>query len=305
MVVITEFMDEDAIRDILAGHRVLYDPMLFREPARIVAQLKEAKALVVRNQTQVNQTILDGAPKLRVIGRLGVGLDNIDLELCRSRHIEVCPARGANDISVAEYVMTAALILLRGAWRSSADVMAGAWPRKALVGQEVFGKRLGMIGFGAIARMTAQRARALGMSIAAYDPYLDDHDPAWNEAVRLSLEEIFRSSDVLSLHVPLTDETRHLVNRDRIDLMLPGAVIIQASRGGVVDEAAVIEALRDGQLGGAALDVFETEPLDAEKGQRFQDLPNLILTPHIAGVTQESNVRVSEMTCRNILPFLD
>ncbi|WP_336492085.1 NAD(P)-dependent oxidoreductase [Methylobacterium nigriterrae] len=299
-VVISEFMDEAAIREGLSGLDTLYDPGLVDRPEALAAALAGADALIVRNRTQVRGALLAGAPDLKVVGRLGVGLDNIDVAACRARGVAVYPATGANDGAVAEYVVGTALLLLRGAYGASAEVAAGAWPRNALMGREIAGKRLGLVGFGAIARETARRAAALGMTVAAYDPYLPPDDPAWRSAhgavAALALDALIASSDVLSLHVPLTDETRGLIGAAAIAGMPAGAVLINAARGGIVDEAAVAAALKAGHLGGAALDVFAREPLGAEDGAAFRDVPNLILTPHIAGVTRESNVRVSRVT---------
>lgn len=299
-IVISEFMDEAAIRAYLSDFEVVYDPGLVDRPERLAALLATARGLIVRNRTQVRGALLAAAPRLEVVGRLGVGLDNIDLEACRQRGIAVHPATGANDLAVAEYVLTATLVLLRGAWHASAEVATGAWPRQRLMGREVSGKTLGLIGFGAIARETASRARALGMRVVAHDPYLDAADPAWQGAERLDLVPLLEQSDVVSLHVPLTAATTRLIDAAALARMKPEAILINAARGGVVDEAALVEALRQGRLGGAALDVFEREPVDADYGAMFRDLPNLLLTPHIAGVTVESNRRVSEVTARAV-----
>ncbi|MDV2983989.1 UNVERIFIED_CONTAM: hydroxyacid dehydrogenase [Methylobacteriaceae bacterium AG10] len=303
-VVVSEFMDEAAIAAELSGFEVLYDPGLVDRPDALAAALAGADGLIVRNRTQVRGDLLAGAPDLKVVGRLGVGLDNIDVEACRARGIAVYPATGANDGAVAEYVVGCALLLLRGAYGASAEVAAGTWPRNALMGREIGAKRLGLVGFGAIARETARRAAALDMSIAAHDPFLPPEDPAWTPAhgpvTRVALDALIADSDVLSLHVPLTDGTRGLIDADAIARMPRGAVLINAARGGIVDEAAVAAALRSGHLGGAALDVFAREPLDGQAGAVFKDVPNLILTPHIAGVTQESNVRVSAVTARAV-----
>lgn len=192
------------------------------------------------------------------------------------------------------------MLLLRDAYLAGSDVVAGEWPRQRCMGREIGGKVLGLIGFGGIARETARRARALGMHIIAYDPFVADDDPAWHDVERSGLDALLSRSDVISLHVPLTDATRRLVDAERIARMKQGAVLINTARGGTVDEDAVIDALRSGQLGGAALDVFETEPVTATSGARFADIANLVLTPHIAGVTQESNVRVSAVTAENV-----
>jgi len=303
-VVISEFMDEAAIAAELAGLDVVYDPGLVDRPEDLAAAAARADALIVRNRTQVRGALLDAARDLTVVGRLGVGLDNIDLPACRARGIAVYPATGANDGAVAEYVIASALLLLRGAYGASAAVAAGAWPRNALMGREIAGQRLGLVGFGAIARETARRAAALGMAVAAHDPFVAADDPAWNPATgpvqSRALDALIAQSDVLSLHVPLTDRTRGLIDAAALARMPKGAILINAARGGVVDEAAVARALRSGHLGGAALDVFDREPLDAAAGAVFADVPNLILTPHIAGVTQESNVRVSAVTAQAV-----
>jgi (S)-sulfolactate dehydrogenase len=303
-IVISEFMDEAAIRASFAGRDVLYDPKLVDDPARLAAAVRDARALIVRNRTQVRGALLEAAAKLRVVGRLGVGLDNIDVPACEARGIAVYPASGANDLSVAEYVITAALMLLRRAWLASARVAAGEWPRTELMGRELAGKRLGLVGYGAIARVTGRMARDLGMSVAACDPLLPADHPAWADALRQPLAELLTSSDVVSLHVPLTDDTRNMIDARAIANMRRGAILINAARGGVVDEAALCAALRSGHLGGAALDVFAREPVDAVRGAAVADVPNQIQTPHNAGVTDESNVRVSAVTAEAVARHL-
>ena len=303
-IVISEFMDEATVAYLAASHEVIYNPALVNDTAGLLKALDDADAIIVRNCTQVNEAILNAGKNLRVVGRLGVGLDNIDMALCEARDVAVCPARGANDISVAEYVITAALVLLRQAWLSADTVMAGEWPRNQLIGREISGKQMGLVGYGSIARETASRALALGMAVSACDPYLPPEDPAWAGVRRLDLEPLLLEADVVSLHVPLTDDTRHMINAATLRRMRPGAILINTARGGIVDEAALVEALCSGQLGGAALDVFEEEPLGTERGTLFRDVPNLLLTPHIGGVTVESNVRVSRVTADSVLKYL-
>jgi (S)-sulfolactate dehydrogenase len=303
-IVISEFMDEQVLRRAFAGRDVLYDPGLVDRPAELAQALADARALVVRNRTQVRGALLDAAPRLQVVGRLGVGLDNIDLVACRARGIAVHPASGANDVSVAEYVITATLLLLRRAWFASASVIAGEWPRMSTIGREAAGRALGLVGFGAIARETARRAHGLGMRVVAFDPLLAPTDAAWGMAERTDLDGLLAAADVVSLHVPLTADTRRMLGAEQFARMRPGAIVINAARGGVLDEAALAAALRSGHLGGAALDVFEREPLDAAAARVFDGVPNLILTPHIAGVTEESNVRVSDVTAAAVLRSL-
>ncbi|OWU71196.1 3-phosphoglycerate dehydrogenase [Roseovarius sp. 22II1-1F6A] len=299
-VIVSEFMDEAALAGFGPQVDLTYDPSLVDNREALLAALPGAQALIVRNRTQVDQAVLDAAPDLRVVGRLGVGLDNIDMAACKARDVIVHPATGANTLSVAEYVISTTLSLLRGAYSSNDAMIAGQWPRNALIGLEASGRVMGLVGYGGIARAVADRARALGMTIAAYDPYLPEDDAAWAEARRCSIDELLGLADVVSLHVPLTDETRGLIDAQAIAGMKPGAIVINTARGGVVDEPALAAALREGRLGGAALDVFETEPLTAEAGAVFKDVPNLILTPHIAGVTDEGNIRVSAITVENV-----
>lgn len=304
MILITEFMDAAAVDRLRAAYDVVYDPGLADRQDEIPGMMESVTALIVRNRTQVRSPLLDAAPELRCVGRLGVGLDNIDVAACEARSVTVYPATGANNLSVAEYVIGTAMTLLRGAYSVNDRMIAGAWPRQDCAGRELSGKVLGLVGYGAIARDTAERGRALGMEIAAHDPFVPEQDPAWKTAGRLDLDTLLATADVLSLHVPLTDGTRHLIDAERMARMKPGAILVNAARGGVVDEAAVAAALKDGRLGGAALDVFECEPLTAEAARVFEGAPNLILTPHIAGVTVESNTRVSDLIADRVLAHL-
>jgi (S)-sulfolactate dehydrogenase len=304
-VVVAEFMDEAVVADLVRRAETLYAPDLVDRPDELAQAVRGARALIVRNRTQVRGALLADATRLRAVGRLGVGLDNIDVAACRDRGITVIPATGANDDAVAEYVVCMAMLLLRRAYLASAEVAAGGWPRNALVGRELAGKRVGFVGFGGIARRAATLLSALGMRVAATDPHLPLNNPAWNNAERMKLDALLASVDVVSVHVPLTDETRGLIGIQAIAAMRPDAVLINTARGGVVDEAALAEALRAGRLGGAALDVFAEEPLGAAAGARFAGIPNLVLTPHIAGVTVESNARVSALVRDRVLQVLE
>jgi (S)-sulfolactate dehydrogenase len=303
-IVICEFMDEDAVTGILARFDVLYDASLVDRRDDLVTALGEARALIVRNRTKVDAELLVRAPKLQAVGRLGVGLDNIDVAGCKARGIAVYPATGANDAAVVEYVIGTMLTLLRGAFAATEAVLAGEWPRTKLLGREAAGKRLGLIGFGAIGRKTGAAAAALGMEICTYDPHVAVGDQPWGKVTPLALDALLKASDVVSLHVPLTEETHNLLDAKTIAQMKPGAVLINAARGGVLDEAAVAAALKSGALGGAALDVFVQEPLTKERAPVFAGCRNLILTPHIAGLTVESNMRVSRLVAEKIRDHL-
>jgi (S)-sulfolactate dehydrogenase len=304
-IVITEFMDERAVAQLGSHHDVLYDPQLVDDAPRLLATAPAADALVVRNRTQVRGELLLSLSRCRAVGRLGVGLDNIDVPACQARGIRVIPATGANAQSVAEYVVAAAMLLLRGAYQSTAAVAAGQWPRGALSnGREVGGRVLGLVGFGSIGQLTARLGRALGMQVVAHDPLMDAAHPACAaHGVRcLGLDELVAGADVVSLHVPLLASTRGLFGAARIAAMKRGAVLVNTARGGIVDEAALAAALKSGHLGGAAIDVFGTEPLPASA--HFTDCPNLLLTPHVAGVTAEANERVSFLIAEKVAEAL-
>lgn len=304
-IVISEFMDEAAINDLACDFDVLADKTLVDRPTELLAAVKDARALIVRNRTQVRGALLDAGAKLQAIGRLGVGLDNIDIEAAKARGIAVLPATGANDVAVAEWVLASLLVLFRGAYGASADVAQGLWPRERLMGREIAGKVLGLVGFGAIAREVAVRARSFGMELVASDPHVADGDPAWVRlgVRKVSLDALIAEADAVSLHVPLTPETRGLFDGARLARLKPSAVIVNAARGHVIDEAALAAALAGGKLAGAAIDVFAEEPLKA--GSPLAGAPNLLLTPHIAGVSVEANVRVSSVTAANVRRVLE
>lgn len=303
-IVISEFMDEVAVELLRLKFAVLYDPDLVDDAAGLIKETSGARALIVRNRTQVSEALLNAGKNLECVGRLGVGLDNIDLVACATRNIEVYPATGANNLSVAEYVITSAMILLRGTYLSKEQMLAGQWPRQACSGREISGKVLGLVGFGGIARQTADMARALGMTVVAYDPFLAADHNAWQGTQRIELDQVLAISDVVSLHVPLTAETTHLINADRLSLMKNDAILINAARGGVVDEDALAKALSTNQIGGAALDVYEVEPLTVDAGAKFAGMQNVLLTPHIGGVTVESNQRVSALIAERVTQHL-
>ena len=305
-IIITEFVDNKTIKNLARDYEVHFDPTLADRQENLPILLKGCRALIVRNRTQITAEVLDSGPNIEVIGRLGVGLDNIDIEACQLRGIEVCPALGANSISVAEYTITAMLMLLkRGIFGVTERLMAGEWPRTELMGLEAAGRTFGLIGYGAISREVAVRAKSLGMTVIAYDPYIEPNSSVWGNTGRTALDEVIQVSDVISCHIPLTSETRHIINKSAISRMRTGAIIINASRGGVVDEKAIIVGLKSGKLGGAALDVFEREPLDRKTGAEFIKAPNLIITPHVAWATEEAEIKTGEVTVANIRRVLD
>ncbi|WPH23075.1 hydroxyacid dehydrogenase [Variovorax paradoxus] len=303
-IVIPELIHPQALERLRAEHDVVFDPTLFTRRSELLAAAQDAHALIVRNRTQVRDDLLEALGKCRAVGRLGVGLDNIDVPGCRARSIEVIPALGANARSVAEYVVTCAMLLLRYSHYSVGSALAeGRWTRPAKPeGHEVAGRTLGLIGFGSIGQVTGHLASRLDMRVVAHDPSFRTQAMYDFECQMLPLDALLATSDVVSLHLPLMPETRGLINADRLAMMQPGAVLINAARGGIVDEAALAHALSEGRLRAAALDVFEDEPLPS--GSVLAGAPNLLLTPHVAGVTADSELRVGELVAERILALL-
>ena len=300
MILITEFMDEDAVNLLKKKYDVYYDISLAEDSNSLVKIINKMKALIVRNKTLVTRELIENAPNLTCVGRLGVGLDNIDLNACEEQNITVYPALGANSHSVAEYVICASMLLLRKAYFKKNEMIAGNWPRQESSGSEVYGKTLGLIGFGDIAQKTRDLALGLGIKTVAYDPYLDKDSNVWKETKNLPLENLLSISDIISLHIPLTKETKNLIDEKKLRLIKNSSVIINTSRGGIIDENSLAKLLKENKIGGAALDVFNKEPINKVNAKKFEVLDNIILTPHIGGVTKESNERVSKMIAKKI-----
>lgn len=267
-----------------------------RRSQRLREELQNAEGLIVRSATKATAELLEQASSLRVIGRAGVGVDNVDLEAATRKGVVVMNTPGGNAESVAEHALALMLALARRIPQADASLKQGRWEKKAFLGHELRGKALGLVGFGRIGAEVARLAQALEMQVSAYDPLIAPH-LASDRNVKLvsSLRELFASSDFVSLHASATAESRHLVNADTLAAARPGLCIVNCARGELVDEAALLEAIKSGQVGGAALDVFETEP---PKDSPLVAHPNVIATPHIAGSTEEAQeivgIRIAE-----------
>ncbi len=253
--------------------------------------IADCAALIVRSQTKVTANILDAAKKLRVVGRAGVGVDNVDVEAATRRGVIVLNAPGGNTISTAEHTFSLLLALARNIARADATTKAGEWDRKNLEGVELYRKTLGIIGMGRIGSELSRRAIAFGLRVISFDPFLSAAR-ARSLQVELveELDDLLAVSDFISLHTPLTPETHHILNRERLTKVKQGVRIINCARGGLVDELALSEAIQSGQVAGAALDVFETEPLP--KDSPLRKIPNLLLTPHLGASTAEAQESV-------------
>ena len=303
-ILVTELIWPEGLTELESLGEVIYDPQLGQKPEELRELAASVDALIVRNQTQVDAALLEAAPSLKAVGRLGVGLDNIDLEATRGKDIPVVFARNANAVSVAEYVMAAMLECSRNLSGANQDVKAGNWDRKRFTGSEVYGKTLGLVGMGEIARRVAPRADALGMRVVGYDPFVAPYDyPVVEMGVELvELDELLQSADFISLHVPLNKGTKDLFSFSAFERMKSNAWLINTSRGGVVNEKDLARALDEDLIGGAVLDVLEEEPPAPDHPLLRHD--NVILTPHVAGLTEEAQVNTSVLVAREIAKVL-
>jgi D-3-phosphoglycerate dehydrogenase len=247
----------------------------------------EYEGIVVRSRTKVRKDLIDKATRLKVIIRGGAGLDSIDVDHAQGKGIDVRNTPSANANAVAELALGMMISLARHIAMADCSMKAGRWEKKQLRGTEIAGKTLGVVGYGRIGQLLGQKARALGMNVVAYDPYVELPDI-------IPLDEVLASADYISLHVPMTTQTAGFIGTEAFAKIKKGAYLIQASRGGTVDEAALYEALTDGVLSGAALDVFIEEPPKSDLLLKLVGLPNVVATPHIGAATVEAQNRVGE-----------
>lgn len=253
-------------------------------PDELVKAIPAYEAIIVRGATKVTSDVINAGTKLKVIGRAGVGLDNVDKKAADARGIKVVNTPAATSITVAELALGMMLACARSIPQATQSLREGRWEKKTFHGTELYGKTLGLIGSGRIGTELARRAEALGMQVLVYDPLIK----TCQYGKLTTLDDLLARADYVSLHVPKTDQTRHMLNKETIAKMKKGAVIVNCARGGVVDETALYDALVSGQLKAAALDVFESEPL---KDYRLFSLPNVIGTPHVGAQTKEGQER--------------
>ena len=302
-IVVSEMIDSIGLEILTTGGEVLYDPTLWQSKENLAMTVADADALVVRNQTAVTADLLQEWTRLKVVGRLGVGLDNIDLDASRQKKIPVVVARGANAVAVAEYVFAYLFHVCRHLPDVDLSVRNGEWNR-SFGGIELHGQTLGLVGLGDIGQRIAFRALSFGMHVMAYDPWqLSTHMAVMDMNVILTdLNDVLERSDFVSVHVPLTPKTRNLMDSHALSRMKRGAYLINTSRGGIVDEDALLSAIQQGTLSGAALDVRSQEP--SLKTDKLLDESRILLTPHISGLTREAGVRTATTVAQDVLRVL-
>ncbi|MBN3039317.1 MAG: phosphoglycerate dehydrogenase [Candidatus Omnitrophica bacterium] len=259
-------------------------------PEELKKLIRDYDALVVRSGTKVTKDIIQAAKKLKIIGRAGVGLDNVDVEAASRKGIIVMNAPGGNTISTAEHTMSMILALSRNIPQAHASLKAGLWDRKKFMGVELYGKTLGVIGLGRIGTEVARRAMSFGMKIVAFDPYLSLDKVKTLQIEGATLKDLFKRADYITVHTPLTKETKHLISDKEIALMKDGVKLINCARGGIIDERALLKGLKSGKVAACALDVFEKEPpLESE----LLKLNNVVMTPHLGASTEEAQINVA------------
>src|SRR5438093_3915084 len=290
-VLIADSISERGIEELLRGDALEVSKQTKLPPEKLIEIIPEFAALIVRSETKVTGEVLNAGKKLRVVGRAGVGVDNVDVETATRRGVLVLNAPGGNTVSTAEHAFSLLLCVARKIPQADASLRGKKWRRKDFEGVELYNKTLGVIGMGRIGSELSRRAIAFGMRVIAYDPYLSAAR-ARSLQVELveELDDLLANADFISLHTPLTNETRHLLDTARISKTKPGVRIINCARGGLIDEAALASALQDGHIAAAALDVFEIEPLPEDSPLRAA--PNLILTPHLGASTAEAQESV-------------
>jgi D-3-phosphoglycerate dehydrogenase / 2-oxoglutarate reductase len=298
-VVVAEKISSSAMELLKEPHWTIITPDQL--DGKLAAQLESADALIVRSAVQVDAALLEHADKLRVIGRAGVGVDNIEIEAATRKGIAVMNTPGANAVAVAEQTLGVMLAMARHLCRADALMHAGKWEKKSLQGTELRGKTLGIIGLGKIGMEVARRARSFAMEVIAHDPFVSLAVAKEQDIRMAKLEEVYASADYLTLHVGLTPQTTGMINAESIKTMKRGIRLVNCARGELVDEGALAEALKEGQVGGAALDVFVEEPL---KNSPLQAMNNVILTPHIGGSTHEAQEAVGYQIALQVKEYL-
>jgi D-3-phosphoglycerate dehydrogenase len=299
-IIVADSLPASAL-DVLQADGWTIDARTGRSPKDLAADLSDADAILVRSATKVDASLIAAAPKLRIIARAGVGVDNVDVEAASARGILVVNAAGASSISVAEHACALMLALARAVPAADKTMKAGKWEKKHLLGTEVRGKTLGIAGFGRIGQEVAQRARAFGMHVVTHDPFISADLAARSGVQLVSLDELCRSADYISLHLPATKETRHMFDDRLFAKCKPGLRLINTARGELVDEAALRRAIESGVVAGAGLDVFEQEP---PSDWSLAQLPQVIATPHIAASTEEAQELVGIETAATVRNFL-
>ena len=271
-------------------------------PEQVRERVGDAQAVIVRSETKITAEVLEAAPVLKAVGRAGVGVDNIDIEAATQRGVVVVNTPGGNTIATAELTFTHMLCAARPITQANIALREGRWDRKQFAGSELFEKTLGILGLGRIGREVAKRAKAFGMQVLSHDPYLTEEQAQSLEVEKVDLDALLRRSDYITVHMPLTDSTRHMIDREAIAMMKHGTCLLNCARGGIIKEEDLMEALKTGKVRAAGLDVYEAEPLPPDHPLR--QIPNIVLTPHLGASTREAQESVGLEVAKTISEIL-
>jgi D-3-phosphoglycerate dehydrogenase / 2-oxoglutarate reductase len=302
-VLVTDPIAEEGLKLLETRPGFVVRRLVKPSPERLREALATASAWLVRSETKVTEEALKQAPRLKLVGRAGVGVDNIDLEAASRRGVLVMNVPGGNTLAATEHAWAMLLALSRNVAQADAEMKAGKWERGRWMGSELAGKTLGIIGLGRIGREVGRRAVAFGMRVIGFDPFLSQDQARGLGVEPVELDELLRRSDYLTLHASLTEKTRHLIGREALSKMKPEARLVNCARGELIDEDALLAALRDKRLRGAALDVFSKEPLPADSPLRKE--PRLILTPHLGASTEEAQLKVATELADNVAAYFE
>jgi D-3-phosphoglycerate dehydrogenase len=297
-VLVTDPISEEGIKVLKSEPGVQVDVETKLTKEQLIEKIRDYSALIIRSETQVNREVIEAGRNLKIVGRAGVGIDNVDVPAATAKGIIVANAPEGNTIAACEHTLSMMLSMSRNIPQANASLKSGKWERSKFMGVEVLGKTLGIIGLGRIGSELTRRVRSMGMEVLAYDPFTSQERAQQIGATLTTLDEIYEKADFITVHTPLTPTTRHMVSAPQFARMKKGVRIINCARGGIIDEAALLEALKSGKVAGAALDVFEKEP---PVGNQLLELPNVIVTPHLGASTAEAQVNVAITIAEQVL----
>ncbi|GGY50999.1 phosphoglycerate dehydrogenase [Parvularcula lutaonensis] len=301
-VLISDKLGDDAVRILEARKiEVVFNPDLGKDPAALKEALQDVDGLAIRSATKMTAELIEAAPKLKVIGRAGIGVDNIDIDAATAAGIAVMNTPFGNAVTTAEHAIAMMFAVARKIPQADASTKQSKWEKSKFMGRELFGKTLGLIGAGNIGGIVASRAQGLRMKVIAFDPFLSEEKANDMGVELVSLNELLQRADFISLHTPLNDKTRNIISREALEVIRPGAFIINCARGGLIDEDALAEALDDGRVAGAALDVFAEEPA---KNHPIFERENVVVTPHLGASTREAQENVAVQIAEQIADYL-
>jgi D-3-phosphoglycerate dehydrogenase len=304
-VLVSDPIDKEGLTPLLNNSKFEVTIKPGMKPEELLREVSNAEVLLVRSETRVTPTVLESGKLLKLVGRAGVGVDNIDIAAASKQGVIVMNVPGGNTVSAAEHTVSLIMALAHNVAQADATMKEGKWDRKKFMGSELVGKTLGLIGLGRVGREVATRCLGLEMKIIAHDPMVD---PEWCRLVGIklmSVDEIYKEADFISCHVPLTDATRHMIDAKAMAKMKPGVRIVNCARGGVIKEDDLLAALNSGQVKGAALDVFENEPLKTPQDFALVKHPNVVATPHLGASTEEAQSKVAVQLAEAVVEYFE